>query len=392
MKNVRRQKNIPKDWEIKKLGEISQSVMYGMNSAAGEFDGVNKYIRITDINEHTHKFVPSPLVSPIDKVEDKYKLRKNDLLFARTGASVGKSYLFDENDGNIYFAGFLIKFNIFEGNASFIFNQTLLHKYWDWVSSMSVRSGQPGINAEEYKKLPVMFPPLPEQNRIVAVLETWDKAIEKLQQKIKVKKEIKKGLMQDLLTGDKRLKGFSGKWKNIEIREIFSYEQPTEYIVNHTDYRQEYPIPVLTAGKTFILGYTNESKGIYKNLPVIIFDDFTTANKFVDFEFKVKSSAMKILKTKDNYDIRFMYEKMQMIRLQSGEHKRKYLSEYQYIVVSVPDIKEQKEISKIIEVSDKEIIALSSKLKYLQDQKKYLLNNLITGQIRTPENLLEKVK
>src|SRR3546814_7630509 len=105
------------------------------------------------------------------------------------------------------------------------------------------------------------------------------------------------------------------------------YLQPTPYLVESTDYNNKYKTPVLTAGKSFILGYTNEDKGIFKNnLPVIIFDDFTTASQFVDFPFKVKSSAMKILIAKKNADIKFSYESMQLIKYEVGVHQRHWIS------------------------------------------------------------------
>src|SRR3989344_7977830 len=103
-------------------------------------------------------------------------------------------------------------------------------------------------------------------------------------------------------------------WKEVELGELLEYEQPTNYIVNSEDYSDEYETPVLTAGKSFILGYTDEKEGIYNKLPVIIFDDFTRANKFVDFKFKVKSSAMKLLTPKnDNLNIKYVFYMIQRI-------------------------------------------------------------------------------
>jgi len=142
-------------------------------------------------------------------------------------------------------------------------------------------------------------------------------------------------------------------WKEVELGEILNYEQPTDYIVNSDKYNDEYETPVLTAGKSFILGYTNEKKGIYNKLPVIIFDDFTTANKFVTFPFKVKSSAMKLLtpKTKD-IDLKFTFWLMQTIRVNSITHKRYYLSRYQHIKIPLPPISIQKQIVSTIEKAE----------------------------------------
>ena len=91
-----------------------------------------------------------------------------------------------------------------------------------------------------------------------------------------------------------------------KLGDVLLYEQPTKYIVESTDYSNEYKIPVLTAGQSFILGYTNETENIYTDVPVIIFDDFTTSVQYVDFPFKVKSSAMKIL-TANNANLKYLY-------------------------------------------------------------------------------------
>ena len=125
------------------------------------------------------------------------------------------------------------------------------------------------------------------------------------------------------------------------------YEQPTKYLVSSTDYKNEYPIPVLTAGKSFLLGNTNEESGIFPKdkLPVIIFDDFTTAIKFVDFPFKVKSSAMKILHAKKSMtDIRFMFYKMLTIKFPHNQHKRYWISECAKIEIPLPPLAAQKQI------------------------------------------------
>ena len=189
--------NFP-DWEEKKLGEISEKVMYGINAAAKSFDGKNKYLRITDIDENTRKFVPNPLSSPNGKLFDKFKLRERDLIFTRTGASVGKSYLYNIDDGDLYFAGFLIKFSIINSNPYFIYIQTLSEKYDKWVKIMSMRSGQPGINAEEYKTFPVYSPSISEQNCIAKFISTINDKECFIETQIYQTEQWKKGLLQKM--------------------------------------------------------------------------------------------------------------------------------------------------------------------------------------------------
>ncbi len=188
------------EWEEKTLGDVSQNVMYGMNAAAKEFDGETKYIRITDIDPSSNRFRPDPVTSPDQPAEDRYKLRRGDIVFARTGASVGKSYLYDESDGNLAFAGFLIRFSICGEMADpyFVFLQTLSESYWKWVKANSMRSGQPGINAEEYKTFAFQLPSLPEQTKIANFLTALDRKIESVAQQIRHTQAFKKGLLQQM--------------------------------------------------------------------------------------------------------------------------------------------------------------------------------------------------
>ncbi|MDP2888656.1 MAG: restriction endonuclease subunit S [Bacteroidota bacterium] len=211
---MEKQKNIPilrfpeftGVWEKNNLGNLSDNVLYGMNSSAISFDGLNKYIRITDIDDNTRKFKPNPLTSPDGIIEDKYKLKKGDIVFARTGASVGKSYLYDENDGNLLFAGFLIKFSIKSDNAYFIYTQTLRDSYDKWVKLMSMRSGQPGINAEEFKIFSFFKPTLPEQTKIATFLTAVDERLNHLKQKKTLLEQYKKGVMQKIFDQEIRFK------------------------------------------------------------------------------------------------------------------------------------------------------------------------------------------
>ncbi len=187
------------EWVEKKLGEVADDFSYGMNSAATIYDGTNKYIRITDIDENTRTFSPNPLTSPNGTIETKFRLQKGDMVFARTGASVGKSYLYNNDDGNLYFAGFLIKVSIEKASEKFIFFQTLRSNYNKWVKVMSMRSGQPGINAQEYRNFKFIIPnSLPEQTKIATFLTAVDKRINLLQKKKTELEQYKKGVMQKI--------------------------------------------------------------------------------------------------------------------------------------------------------------------------------------------------
>ncbi len=158
--------------------------------------------------------------------------------------------------------------------------------------------------------------------------------------------------------------------KRYVLNELLSYEQPTAYIVESTDYNDSYEIPVLTAGKTFILGYTNEKNGVYDNLPVIIFDDFTTASRYVNFKFKVKSSAMKILTPNTELVLpKYIYYLMQTIKIDNSTHKRYWIQQYSKIKVSIPSFSEQEQIVSRIEELFSE---LDKAVETLQTTKKQL--------------------
>lgn len=140
------------------------------------------------------------------------------------------------------------------------------------------------------------------------------------------------------------------KMTQYELGELLSYEQPTAYIVESTEYNDAFKTPVLTAGKSFILGYTDETQGIYNSLPVIIFDDFTTASQYVNFPFKVKSSAMKILKPNTELVLpKYIYYRMQVIQFDHSTHKRYWIQQYSKIKVAIPPLPKQERIVSRIE-------------------------------------------
>lgn len=212
------------EWQTKKLGEIASDVMYGLNSSAIEYDGTHKYIRITDIEETSREFRPNPLTSPNEISHSKYKLKVGDILFTRTGASVGKSYFYKRSDGELYFAGFLIKFHIPQENYRFIFAQTLLYRYYKWVKINSMRSGQEGINAEEYKSFPIFLPSLPEQEKIANFLSAVDEKIAAMKRKVELLEQFKKGVMQKIFSQELRFKSDDSSefpaWQEKKLGEV----------------------------------------------------------------------------------------------------------------------------------------------------------------------------
>ncbi|MDP1884215.1 MAG: restriction endonuclease subunit S [Candidatus Moranbacteria bacterium] len=182
---------------------------------------------------------------------------------------------------------------------------------------------------------------------------------------------------------NKSQKNIPQGWTLKRLGDVLDYERPDNYIVKSTSYADDRKIPVLTANKSFILGYTDEDFGIYRNLPCVIFDDFTTDSKFVDFPFKVKSSAIKILKSKDeNVDLKFVHERMKLIRFPLGNHKRYYISQYQDIEILIPKSKtEQRKIAEIFWAVDEDIAKTQGVIEATEKLKKGLMQQLFTRGI-----------
>lgn len=215
-------------WEEKTLGELCAPLTYGMNAAATKFDGENRYIRITDIDDETHALLPNDIVSPSGELDDKYLVKKGDILLARTGASTGKSFLYHPKDGKLFYAGFLIKAHVLPSSDDyFIYSQTLTDRYWKWVKTASMRSGQPGINANEYASYSFAVPSLPEQRKIADFLSAVDAVIAAQQAEVDAWEQRKKGVMQKLFSQEVRFKADDGSefpaWESATVGELFTF-------------------------------------------------------------------------------------------------------------------------------------------------------------------------
>ena len=223
-------KGYTEDWEQRKLGELASSFEYGLNAAAKEYDGENKYIRITDIDDNTHEFLTDNLTSPDIELTgaDNYKLTEGDILFARTGASVGKSYIYKNSDGLVYYAGFLIRARIKEEyDTEFVFQNTLTDRYNKYIAVTSQRSGQPGVNAQEYAEFEIKVPKKEEQTKIGTYFRNIDNLITLHQRKCDEAKKLKKCMLQKMFPkdGEKvpeiRFTGFTGDWKQRKLGDVF---------------------------------------------------------------------------------------------------------------------------------------------------------------------------
>ena len=319
------------------------------------------------------------------------EVKANDLLLNITGGSLGRCAI--------------VPLNFTQGNVSqhvcilrpIVVLSQYIHAFIlsaFFAKTMKITgSGREGLPKYNLEKMIFPLPPLAEQQRIVAEVEKWFALIDELEVNkedlTEYIKQVKSKVLDLAIHGKlvlqdpndepaiELLKRINPNFKPCDtshyenlpqgwciclLEDIIDYEQPTQYIVASTDYNDEYKTPVLTAGKSFILGYTNESNGIYNNLPTIIFDDFTTDSRLVDFPFKVKSSAMKILQVNKGINIQYVAYFMSITRLAGNTHKRYWISEYSKIPIPIPPKEEQDRIVQIISKIENKLDSISAEL------------------------------
>ena len=261
------------------------------------------------------------------------------------------------------------------------------------LNQYATSTAQPGLSVNNINQIYIPLPPLKEQDRIANEIDRLFTLIEQLEEDKAALEQLVSQLKSKILSlaicgqlvpqdandepaevllkqinpeyksrGNLHYKNLPKGWAVCKLEDILEYKQPQEYIVNSVDYDDSYNTPVLTAGKSFIIGYTNETEGIFNELPVIIFDDFTTASKYVDFKFKVKSSAMKILKPKGNVNLAYIHYFMSITRLISDTHKRYWISEYSKLIVPLPPLAEQQRIVEQVEKLFKQLDEIQNAL------------------------------
>ena len=349
---------IPKSWVWTTLGEV-------FNLQAG------KFIEASQINNDSAAAYPYPCFggNGLRGYVSDYNRDGLYPLIGRQGALCGNINL---ASGRFYATEHAVVVETF-GNINCYWSAYAL-RFLN-LNQYATATAQPGLSVKTINEVYIPIPPLSEQSRIVAAIEDWFTIIDKIKREqldlANVIKQAKSKILDLAIHGklvpqdpndepaiellrrinpdfqpcdNAHYKNLPNGWSICRLEDIVDYEQPQAYIVDSTDYSEDYPIPVLTAGKSFIIGYTNETKGICDNLPVIIFDDFTTDSHFVDFPFKVKSSAMKILRVKTGIDIRYVCYYMSITRLVGDTHKRYWISEYSKLPIPIPPKAEQERI------------------------------------------------
>lgn len=233
-------------------------------------------------------------------------------------------------------------------------------------------SGVPSLSKSTIEQIDINIPCVEEQQKIATFLSLID---ERIQTQNKIIEELK--LLKNTIRYQLYEQILNQENEYIQIKDTLNYEQPTKYLVTNTDYSPDSSLnPVLTANKAFILGYTDELFGVYNKGNCIIFDDFTMDMKFVDFPFKVKSSAIKILTAKPNVNLKFIFEYLSFLNLSSNEHKRHYISEIEPMKIQLPNYIQQKHVADFLASIDDKIKTEFEIHTLLLKQKQYLLANL----------------
>ena len=361
--------DIPPSWEWTTLEEIAALISgqdFSPEKYNSERKGIPYIIGASNIrNNHVELTRWTECPSVISE--------KDDLLIVCKGAGIGKMGI--NQVGTSHIARQIQAIRPFSDHINLEFLRLVLMKGIEQIISQA-NGLIPGLPRDLLLKFPIPLPPLSEQNQIVQKIVSILRSIDIIEDNSKVlvrkissiKSKILELAMQGklvpqdpsdepasdmlkrinpkakIITDNPHYPKLPDNWVMTTLEEITDYQQPQVYIVKSTDYADEYATPVLTAGKSFILGYTNEEKNIFSDVPVIIFDDFTTDSHYVDFPFKVKSSAMKIISVKDGINIEYVAYFMSITRLKGDTHKRYWISEYSKLVIPLPPKEEQDRI------------------------------------------------
>ena len=381
---------IPLSWEVRPLKRISpkQSVGLVINPSTYFDDrGTVPMLVGSNITENIIQWEDAKRITKAsNNLISASRLATGDLVTVRVGDPGVTAVVPPDLDGcNCASVMIVRKHDAFDSH----WLCSVMNSPWGRAQVANVQYGtaQKQFNISDAVNFAYPVPPLPEQRAIATVLSDVKALLAKLDEFVAKKRDLKQATMQQLLTGQTRLPGFSGEWEVKRLGELLTYEQPTKYLVSSSEYSDANDVPVLTAGKTFVLGYTNEDHGIFDNLPVIIFDDFTTANKYVTFPFKAKSSAMKLLRPRNpSVNLRLVYEMMQLVEFKLGDHKRYWISEYQKVEVKMPDAAEQTAIATVLSDMDTEVAALEARRDKTRALKQGMMQELLTGRIRLLAN------
>lgn len=397
---------IPEDWRVKELGTLlSSPPKYGINAPASTFNlNLPTYIRITDISPEG-RFIHDSKASVNNPFSNLFQLSEGDVVFARTGASVGKSYMYNSQDGELVYAGFLIKV---EPNIQHLYPKYLkfivqTQTYWSWVLVNSVRSGQPGINGKQYATLPIPLPPtVLEQEKIAEAVNSVEILNESLKRLIEKKQDIKQGTMQKLLTGKTRLPGFYEEWESDTLGNIFQIWTGSSKSKLFSENGLNYVVDmgsVSRNGELLVSKKTNFSSDFLLRGDLIMPKDdigvglIIGRTAFIDSNYKyILSDHLYAMRCKKG-DSKFFHYMINSHRI-NCELRVKCVGTAQLglgldsvrnQIISFPRLNEQQAIAEILSDMDAEISALEQRLEKAKAIKQGMMQQLLTGRIRLVE-------
>ena len=401
--------NFNDKWKYIILGEISNSIEYGLNASAKDFDGIHKYLRITDIDDSSRLFLTDKLSSPdvnfSEEDYENYKLQKNDLLFARTGASVGKTYLYRESDGEVYYAGFLIRARLrdsFDGN--FVFQQTLTDKYKQFIEITSQRSGQPGVNGKEYGEWKIGMTSYHEQSAIGSLFRTLDDLLASYKDNLANYQTLKANMLSKMFpkagqtVPEIRLDGFEGEWESVKLGDncrIITGGTPRTGVKEFWNPKE---IPWMSSGEInkkmlneteemiSYIGLENSSAKWVKQNSVLIAlagQGQTRGRVAINKIPLTTNQSIAAIETNDNIDFLFLYTDLsrrydELRLISSGDGTRGGLNKtiISNLELNLPTLEEQQAIGTYFSNLDNLISAHQEKISQLETLKKKLLQDM----------------
>ena len=336
-----------------------------MNAAAKNYDGVNKYIRITDIDEASSTYTDKDIVSPDGVLTDNYLVNNRDILLARTGASTGKSYLYKKSDGKLYYAGFLIRVNVTTHDPYFVFSQLHTHRYWRWVSIMSARSGQPGINSQEYSSFPIFTTSIEEESKIAKLLSLIDERIATQNKIIDKLQSLIRGIAQKIVHSNKT---------NVRLSECVECSSST---LQESDVCEHGAYPVYGANGIvgYLDNYNTEGEAVY------IIKDGSGVGTVSYVTGKCSATGtLNTLQAKEGYSLQYLYYLLKVFNFEPYKTGMAiphiYFKDYGKAKVFCPSYTEQLQYARLLSAIDSELSIEKNFLTGISLQKQYLLRHM----------------
>lgn len=369
-----------KAWEQRKLGEVAKIVGGGTPSTKNPeyWNGKINWYTPAEIGNNIYATSSERKITEEGLRHSSAKILPIETILFTSRAGIGKTAILAESAATN------------QGFQSIVPNRQIIDSYFlyslsDYLRKYGETHGAGStfveISGRELAKAKIKLPKLQEQKLVSKLVKSINKLLSLQQRKLEQLKKLKVAMMRNTLANKNqespviRFNNFNDNWVQVTFKHLLNYERPDKYIVKNTDYLKQ-GIPVLTANKSFVLGYTNEHN-IYDKGSAIIFDDFTLDNKFVNFPFMVKSSAIKILTAKTDYPLYFLYQILQNTKFIKEGHARHYISVVQKLSVKVPEQHhEQKKVSLLLKNLQASLELQQKKVTNLNTLKKFLLQKL----------------